>query len=159
MGSNKNCGRCSLPGLNGGVCPVFQKPMEWDESGCPIFQTDVTLCELCGQPVIPTANAILYLTEGGYHSLCGGCSKKISTCVGCQKSASCAFENDPSPIPKYIQRQFQQGKQVVIATVKNEERVKMFCEGKCQCFEEINKKCCREENWCANYLCKWGKEE
>ena len=47
MGSNRNCGRCGLPGLNGGVCPVFQKPMEWDEPGCPIFQQEVDTCELC----------------------------------------------------------------------------------------------------------------
>lgn len=157
MGSKRKCGRCGLPGLNGGVCPVFQKPMERDEPGCPLFQTDVTLCELCDQPVIPTANAILYLTEGGYHSLCGGCVQKVNTCVGCKKSASCAFENDPRP-DKYVLRTVRQGNTQIQTQVLNPEIVRDTCQNGCGCFsEEFG--CSRQMNWCANYLCKWGNEE
>ena len=157
MGSNRNCGRCGLPGLNGGICPVFQKPMEWDEPGCPMFEQEITTCELCGQPVVPAGTAILYSAGNDYHSLCGGCSKKISTCVGCKKSTSCAFENDPRP-DKYIIRTIRQGNAQIQTQVLNPNIIRDTCQNGCGCFsEEFG--CSRQINWCANYLCKWVWEE
>ena len=153
MGSKRNCGRCALPGLNNGKCPIFQKPMEWDEPGCLLFQIELITCETCGNPILPVENAIYRAdSKGDYHLLCDKCIAALRTCAGCENAKSCAFENDPSPTPKYIQRQFQQGNQIITTTVKNETRVIECCEGKCPCFDSEGKYCRRENNWCENLI-------
>ena len=150
MGSKRNCGRCGLPGLNGGVCPVFQKPMEWDGPGCPIFQIEVITCATCGNPILPVENAIFKAdSKGDYHLLCDKCIVALRTCAGCENAKSCAFENNPRP-DKYIMRTVRQGNAQIQMQVRNPEIVRDTCQKECKCFsEEFG--CLRENNCCGNH--------
>lgn len=150
MGSNRNCGRCALPGLNGGVCPVFQKPMEWNEPGCPIFAEELTICETCGSPIIPVEHAIYKAdSKGDYHLLCSKCIAALRTCAGCENAKSCAFENDPRP-DKYIMETVRQGNAILQTQQKNNKIVRDTCAKGCKCFsEEFG--CLRENNCCGNH--------
>lgn len=149
MGSKRNCGRCGLPGLNGGVCPVFQKPMEWDEVGCPMFAEEVTTCEICGSPIIPAVRAILFITETNTYSICDRCHTALKTCAGCKNSRSCAFENNPRP-DKYVMKTVRQGNAQIQMQVRNPEIVRLTCQNGCKCFsEEFG--CLRENNCCGNH--------
>lgn len=150
MGSKRNCGRCALPGLNGGKCPIFQKSMEWDESGCPIFAEELTTCETCGSPILPVENAIYKAdSEGDYHLLCNKCIAALKTCAGCENAKSCAFENDPRP-DKYVMETVRQGNAILQTQQKNNKIVRDTCAKGCKCFsEEFG--CLRENNCCGNH--------
>lgn len=150
MGSNKNCGRCVLPGLNGGKCPIFQKSMEWNEPGCPIFAEELTTCETCGNPILPVENVIYKAdSKGEYHLLCDKCIAALRTCAGCENAKSCAFENDPRP-DKYVMETVRQGNAILQTQQKNDKIIRDTCAKGCKCFsEEFG--CLRENNCCGNH--------
>ena len=148
MAFKRKCGQCALPSLKNGICPVFNQVPNLTHAACPMFEREIIRCGVCNSAIIPSESAIIMDNSTTY--ICDNCRLALSSCVGCKNGQSCAFENDPSPTPKYIQRQFQQGNQIIITTVKNETRVIECCEGKCPCFDSEGKYCRRENNWCKN---------
>lgn len=150
MGSKRKCGRCVLPGLNGGKCPIFQKSIKWDEPGCPMFAEELTTCETCGSPLLPVENAIYKAdSKDDYHLLCDKCIAALKTCVGCENAKSCAFENDPRP-DKYVMETIRQGNAILQKQQKNDKIVRDTCAKGCKCFsEEFG--CLREINYCGNH--------
>ena len=101
-------------------------------------------CETCGRP---TEHQFLCPDGDSWHILCGNCVSQLNTCTFCKKVNICAFETDPSPVPKMVQQQIRQGPMISVTTVKNPERVKITCEKGCNCFNaEFG--CMRQFHYC-----------
>ena len=49
--------------------------------------------------------------------------------------AFCSFENDPSPLPKIVQKQVRQGNMTAITQVRNPERIEITCKKDCPCYD------------------------
>lgn len=47
----RNCDKCALKTLQGGICPIFRSDMT-GEQGCPQFVAELEHCEVCGNVVI-----------------------------------------------------------------------------------------------------------
>lgn len=96
------------------------------------------LCNYCGQ------GAIMFVNPDGTGA-CPQCYAKFNTCHMCNHGPSCAFETDPSPIPKQIQQVVRQGNMTMQQVIQNPERVKLFCFN-CPCFDTddlvCNKRTC-----------------
>lgn len=148
--TNRVCGECALMKHNGGVCPVFNQVFEANEPGCPRFTTDLMSCELCGQFMLPIV-AIIDLTDDEHpHFICDDCRRRCGHCPTCTKAKTCAFETDPSPLPKMVQKEFRQGNMISVTQIKNPERIEITCKKGCPCFDPENG-CLRQFNSCGNY--------
>ena len=110
-------------------------------------------CPLCGNYYLPTI-MVVDMTEGKPILICPTCySNYMTNCATCTKSQKCAFETDPSPIPKLIQRQYRQGPMTSVIQEKNPERIAITCQKGCECYSE-EKGCLREfTRWCDKYDC------
>ena len=100
-------------------------------------------CDYCGRPASTVVD-----DEG--NCSCVSCYQRFYTCYMCDHAVTCEFENNPSPIPKQVQQTVRQGNMVMQTVVKNPERVKQFC-FPCQCFNQDELYCRREDSWCKNY--------
>ena len=100
-------------------------------------------CDYCGNPVSTIVD------EEGTCS-CINCYQQFYTCAMCEKVLQCEFETNPSPLPKQVQQTVQRGPMIAQTIVKNPERVKQFC-FPCQCFDQDNLVCLREDGWCKSY--------
>jgi hypothetical protein len=89
-------------------------------------------CETCGRP---TEQQVLCPDGDNWHILCPNCASQLNTCAFCKKVNGCAFETDPSPLPKRVQKQFRQGNMITVTEVINPERVRQTCEKGCDCFD------------------------
>ena len=85
--------------------------------------------------------------------LCPECTPRMSGCYGCVHGNECAFETDPSPIPKLVQKQIQQGPMIQIIQVRNPDRIAQTCAINCKCWDGKNNKCNKENDHCDYYLC------
>lgn len=144
------CGQCALAQHNGGICPVFNRAPATDDTGCPMFTLELVNCSICGALINPNY-AILELDDNNKVSFtCGNCQKQWGTCATCIHSSTCAFETDPSPIPKMIQQEFRQGNMRTIQTVANPSRIDITCKNGCPCFDpELG--CLKQNNLCNNW--------
>ncbi len=150
MNNNRTCGECALMKHNDGVCPVFNQTFDANEPGCPRFSTDLITCELCGQMALPLSINIDMTDEAHMHFICDGCRKQCGHCPTCINAQNCAFETDPSTLPKVIQQQTRQGNMISVTQVKNPARIDITCKKGCPCFsEEFG--CLRQFNSCGNY--------
>ena len=102
-----------------------------------------TRCDYCGSPLKP-----FVINENAL--ACMNCLQSFNTCRMCSESQTCAFETDPSPLPKVVVQTIRQGPAVLQMQVKNPERVKLFC-FPCKCFDQDDLFCRREEGWCREY--------
>lgn len=130
MSNLKTCGQCALKAIRGGICPIFNREMEDDEPGCPIYSISITQCELCGNPII----------EGGViednHIICNNCAN-LPACHICVNMKECLFQTDQScPEPQMISVQQQQGPMVIQTQTVNPKRVQLTCAKGCPCFFE-----------------------
>lgn len=100
-------------------------------------------CDYCGRPVSTIVDS-----EG--NCSCVDCYKQFDTCIMCCNGNTCAFETDPSPIPKVVTQTMRQGPMVMQTQVKNPERVKQFC-FPCKCFNQDELLCGKEDRWCSSY--------
>ena len=113
-------------------------------------QSAIEKCVLCGQAYPPTT-MVLDLTDGEPLFICPDCYQFMTTCRTCETAQYCTFETDPSPIPKFIQRQYRQGPMTSVIQEKNPERIAITCQKDCECFSE-EKGCLREKvGWCNKY--------
>lgn len=116
-------------------------------------------CENCGrQPLVNTDTVILPLDESGARIFCKQCYSLFGHCPMCQHSVSCAFANDPDPMPQFVtqtvRKQTPMGTQILQYQVMNPERVEKFCTS-CKCYSSFQEEgyCCRQTNCvtCTNY--------
>ena len=148
----KSCSTCAYRTLNPQQCPLIgYNYAEGEKQSCPYHTTEIVYCARCGN-IIPKRNYMLtHYSDGTWKPTCESCLKLSGTCGGCSKSSTCDFETNPSPIPKAVQKSFQQGNQIIVTTVKNDERVNETCAKNCECFDHETRTCCREYNCCKNY--------
>lgn len=108
-------------------------------------------CDICHKPTLDI------IVEPSMHKLiCFDCYSKLSTCFGCKHGQYCAFEQDPSPIPKITVQTIRQGNMVGQIQIKNPERIKICCTG-CPCYK--NDKCERDNLYCSAYNFIYDQEE
>ena len=148
----KSCFNCGYRTLNLQQCPLINYQYTEDRNvSCPYWVAELVTCAVCGN-VIPKKNYCLtYFKDGSWKPTCDNCLKLSGTCRGCSKSSTCDFETNPSSIPKAVQKRIQQGNQIIVTTVKNDERVNETCAKNCECFDHETRTCCREYNCCKNY--------
>ena len=101
-------------------------------------------CETCGRP---TEQQVLCPDGDNWHILCPNCASQLNTCAFCKKVNGCAFETDPSPLPKMVQKQIRQGPITSVVTVKNPELVRNTCQKGCPCYDPEND-CMRQFHYC-----------
>ena len=147
----KSCSTCAYRTLNPQQCPLIgYNYAEGEKQSCPYHTTELVYCARCGN-IIPKRNYMLtHYSDGTWKPTCEKCIKLSGTCGGCSKSSTCDFETNPSPIPKAVEKRFQQGNFTRIETVKNPDRIRETCQKNCDCFLE-NFGCCRELNTCGNF--------
>lgn len=138
----KQCKTCGFRVSESGKCRLFGSAKENDDF-CSNHNYNPSICSRCGaytlKPIIE--NNTIY---------CQKCAEEIETCAGCDNSQRCEFEQNPSPIPKYVQKQIRQGPMISQITVKNQKRIDEFCT-KCICWNAEINDCGRQFNWCANH--------
>ena len=110
---------------------------------CSDHNYNPSVCALCHAY---TLNPII---ENGKY-LCQKCAEAIETCAGCEASQHCKFEEDPSPLPKIVQKQFRQGNSIFQTTVKNPDRIRELCHT-CKCWDTKLNDCGRNSNWCGQH--------
>lgn len=149
---NKSCLTCGYRSLNPQQCPLigYQYTENDTDAVCPYWVAEIVTCFICGN-IIPKKNYCLTQSkDGSWNPICDNCLKLSGTCGGCSKSTTCDFETNPSPLPKAVQKQVRQGNQILVTTVKNEDRIRETCEKNCDCFsKEFG--CLRENGTCGDY--------
>ena len=147
----KSCFTCAFRTLNPQQCPLIGYQYADDRNQvCPYWVYELPKCEVCGR-IDPNYVLFLNKDETGYIPVCSKCKELSGTCGGCSKSSTCDFETNPSPIPKAVQKRIQQGNQIIVTTVKNDERINETCAKNCECFDHETRTCCREYNCCNKY--------
>lgn len=148
--STKSCLTCGFRTLNPQQCPIIGYSYTEDRNQvCPYWVNEFSKCAICGR-IDPNYVLFLNETETNYIPVCSQCKDLFGTCRMCLKSTTCDFQTNPSPIPKAVEKRFQQGNQIIITTVKNDKRVAETCVKNCECFSE-EYGCLREYNCCDKY--------
>ena len=145
---NKQCATCAYHNKNVQGCVRTQTLVQETDS-CSYHTKEPAVCGVCGKYIIG-ASFLESTGNNRYLELCAQCVKAINTCAGCKNSTRCAFEEDPSPLPKIVTQSFRQGNTVVQTQVRNPERVRLLCEN-CPCWDINDKACNREFNNCGGY--------
>ena len=149
---SKNCAHCGFASLNAQQCPVIGTPIDLAaNTACHYYTKEITYCAFCNQPIVKPKYIIKSPKQHRFLTICENCSNLVGTCRTCDKSQSCDFETNPSPLPKAVQKRFQQGNQIIVTTVKNDERVKETCAKNCECFCQETQTCLREIGGCDKY--------
>ena len=154
----RKCGKCSLQVVNGGVCPVFNRQMEDEEPGCPIYSMSVNTCDICGTAII--SGGTIQEDEGKNHIICDSCMNS-NPCLTCINMSNCLFETDKScGEPKVISVQKRQGNMIVQTQAINPKRVQKTCAKGCPCYYEPGAAdgyyCWKQFNCpCNNYKIAW----
>lgn len=143
----KHCETCGLLDPKQNICPLLRTVVDPEEDFCSKHQdaSSLKVCEICHRLIVGAS----VLTPDGdkWHLLCDECAEQLGTCAFCKNAVSCAFEDDPSPIPKLVQKQFRQGNMTTVTTVMNPERIRQTCEKGCHCFNpEFG--CMRQFHYC-----------
>ena len=148
------CGQCALRTQDGGHCGITGMAIDPAVDYCSKGVISPHQCELCGRFII--GSSFLEEVNGIWHEFCGGCQQKMGTCHMCDHARQCRFEQDPSPIPKMVQKQIRQGNMVAMTTVPNPERIAALCVG-CHCYDKESW-CWRqaEGQTCGNYKMTYG---
>lgn len=129
---------------NGGKCQLLNVETT-NNCHCPYYRTEIQLCDFCGKPILSGG-----VFENG-KLFCDECGRLLGTCHTCRVGKECAFETDPSPVPKVIQQTVNQGNIRASMPVKNPSRIAITCKNGCACYDEENG-CLREISNCCG---KW----
>lgn len=153
------CDTCALNKLQGGACPVFKADMT-GKDGCPMYQYELQICDLCGNVIVGTV-FLEHDDNMDWHRLCQSCinASPCQTCV----HQYCAFQQDSNcPEPPMIMREVRQGNMIMQTQVMNPKRVEATCRQGCPCFNEdgldTGAFCGRQDAWgCNKYHTNWRK--
>lgn len=120
------------------------KNVQSNDPKCSDFSTQKYFCDICHQQIHHTQ--VIYDAESN-KVLCTGCLSRLSTCDNCHNATHCAFNDDPSPLPKQIQQRVQQGPFGGTMIVDNPERQAITCAKGCQCWDGTS---CLRSTGCAH---------
>lgn len=144
----KYCKSCALANLKLLKCRRFGHDINPNEDFCSKHCNEIPVCAICGQEMLKE-NSILDFKNGEYfRTVCQKCSELLSTCALCRNGQKCAYDDDPSPIPKLIQKQVRQGPMISVTQEINPERVAITCAKGCTCYDPENG-CLRQYNTCG----------
>ena len=157
----RTCGNCALMRRHNGVCPIFSKPMDANEGGCPLFTSELNICDLCGRPIVGDNAPTIRYDGDEIHVICHHCAT-VHTCGTCKKGIFCAFAEDQScREPQVIMKTERQGNMVVQSQVPNPKRIEATCAKGCPCYTLLDDGtyiCCRQLDVnCVNYEINWSK--
>ena len=151
--TGKSCFNCGYRQLDTTKCPLIGYSYPNDETAapvCPYWVDELNTCGVCGQIIAGQALRIFESADGTFKLLCDRCKNASGTCLACVKNADCDFETNPSPIPKAVEKRFQQGPMIRVEQVPNPERIDSTCRINCECFsEEFG--CLRQNGTCGKY--------
>lgn len=128
------CQTCRLWGLQEpDVCAFFGIKRTTIDY-CSEHRRTLTACSICGRPVIGNGSII------DNHLICYSCANFFDSesCKICRFGSQCAYETDPSPLEKQIQKQIKQGNFYSVVSTPNPERIRITCEKGCPCYDSKN---------------------
>ena len=144
----KYCKTCALANLKLLKCRRFGHDINPNEDFCSKHCNEIPVCAICGQEMLKE-NSILDFKNGDHiRTICQQCNELLSTCTLCRHGQKCAYDDDPSPIPKLIQKQVRQGPMISVTQEINPERVAITCAKGCTCYDPENG-CLRQYNTCG----------
>jgi ribosomal protein S27E len=142
------CKTCALANTKILKCRLFGHDINPNEDFCSKHSTEIITCDICGREMVKSQSVIEVQNGDHIRVMCHDCNSHMNTCVMCKNSQSCAFEDDPSPIPKTIQKKVRQGPVVAVTEVINPERVNITCKAGCVCYDpELD--CLRQYGTCG----------
>lgn len=144
----KKCNTCGLRDSKQNKCLLSGASIDPTADFCSKHNNNPIHCCTCG--VITLRPLFETTSNGEVIAFCPQCGTAATYCPGCSHSNECSFETDPSPIPKYIMKTSQKGPMITQMQVRNPDRIANTCMLNCQCWS--GSFCCREDNWCTNYL-------
>ncbi len=148
----KTCGQCAYWQYMGGTCPIFRRPVNSEEQACLSFVKQFQICQVCEKP---TPDYFIDITEEEKpHIICLNCDKHWQMCPTCVNGNQCEFQTNPSPIPKTIRKQIQNGNMTMVTEVPNPERIRKLCQELCPCFDPENG-CLKQKNSCEKWRVKY----
>lgn len=127
----RTCGTCAHRQPQTQNCPLLKRETA-DADSCPFHTSQLTKCSKCGVTIIRNSE-IFYCGE---HTLCPNCQSKRGYCETCRNASTCSFETDPSPLPKMVVQQIQQGPMIIQQQARNPERIRVTCQNGCKCWNE-----------------------
>ena len=142
------CKTCALRRPQDSLCLLNNRKVHPENDFCSKHQQELSTCSICGQPMI---DFVIEINEDQVRFVCINCHSLSNTCTRCRNKSSCAFETDPSPIPKVVEKTIKQGPMISVTKVKNPSRIDITCREKCSCFDP-SFGCLKENNTCANYI-------
>ena len=144
----KYCRTCAILDPKLQKCRMFGHQVEPAVDFCSKHTTELVTCELCGGQIPKNQSIISVVKDKPNRLVCERCSQLYGTCHLCKNSALCSFENDPSPLPKIIQKQVRQGNMTAITQVRNPERIEITCKKGCPCYDS-EFECLRQFGTCG----------
>lgn len=145
---NKQCGQCAFRDAQTGICPIFKQYVD-NNCSCPHFTNTIYNCNVCNTDTLQIITYIIN-DDSQVCFICPDCYSRLGTCQMC-KNKKCNFEDDPSPLPKTIQKQMRQGNMITTFQVMNPARMDITCKQGCPCYDEENNACFRQNGTCGNY--------
>lgn len=145
----KHCGNCGFHNLDPQQCQLIGYQYAADRKlSCPYWTDELPICDTCGK--VSLDYAFSQSPSGEYKRVCKECLSLSGTCRSCVKSAECDYENNPSTLPKAVEKRYQRGNQIIVVQEKNPLRIDISCRVNCECFsEEFG--CLRENGTCGKY--------
>lgn len=114
-----------------------------DTDFCSKHRRSVMTCDTCGRVIVSGG---VYFDN---HLICNHCLSLLGTCEICRFGNTCEFETNPSPLPKFVQKEIRQGNMSAVTQVMNPERIHITCEKGCKCFDKKNG-CLKQIGSCPN---------
>ena len=143
----KYCRTCALANLKLLKCRRFGHSINPNEDFCSRHYGAIPTCAICGQEMLKETSFIDFKNGEHLRIICQKCNEMLHTCALCKNGQDCAFNNDPSPIPKQIQKQYRNGPMISVVQEINPERVAITCAKGCSCYNPENG-CLRQYNTC-----------
>jgi hypothetical protein len=138
----RKCNTCGLRDPAKNVCLLSGRTIDPAADFCSSHLREPPRCAECGKITLSP----IFENE---QTFCSQCAEAITTCFGCSLASNCAFETDPSPIPKVVVKTVRQGPMVTQTQVRNPDRIAITCKLNCHCWN--GEYCGREDNWCSKY--------
>lgn len=151
--SSHKCAACGLKvHVTGsdGICGVFGHPIHLDDDSCSKFNENPHICAICHKVIIENEIIELYGDGSIKAIMCRDCNSTSGTCVMCANRGRCAFKDDPSPLPQFIEKTIQTAQGTFVGKILNLERITITCK-KCLCYNDEG--FCNKESshTCGNY--------
>ena len=145
-----NCATCGFKAPDSEHCRIFGHPINPQIDYCSQYNANPNECSVCGNPIVK--HEILLEEDSKMLILCQSCIGTIGTCKTCHLGTVCAFEQDSSPTPQYVEKLVRRGNMTSVVRVPNIARIDITCKKGCSCFDLENGCIRQSNNFCEKYL-------